>query len=140
MMPANWSARSVRQHVWPGINNRSSGTRNPSTLLACGFGLGRRRGRALRKPVQFVGISAVHPKVSSSVLGGGDNDKRLLAAGAIGFDEKLQFSGIDEQDCVVVGQLPWLAVAGPPAADEPNVVAVVSFLAVSLLRRDATDP
>lgn len=94
--------------------------------------------RALRKPVQPVGVT-VRREVASAILRGSDTDGQLVAVGAIRFHEELQFSGIDEQHGVVVGKLPALTVGGPSAAYEPDV-GVVTLLAFGLLSRDATNP
>src|ERR1700754_4483855 len=99
MMQANWSARTTRQHAWPGVSSRSSRTLTRSRVVFAAIG----NGRARRKSLQRVEIPAVDLQSTSSIRCAGYTDRQLVAASAIGLHEELQFPGVDEQDGVIIG-------------------------------------
>lgn len=70
--------------------------------------------------MQQFGIIAFDLQVTSAVRCGGDTDRRRVPTGAIWCHVQLQFSGLDVDHRVLIGQLPGLAIARPSAADEPN--------------------
>lgn len=70
--------------------------------------------------MQQFGVIAFDLQVTSAVCCGGDIDRRLVATDALWCHVQLQFSGLDVDHRVLIGQLPGLAIARPSAAYEPN--------------------